>query len=151
VDPGKGYTSKSLYPGQVKTVYVEMFESQTFRRGIEFDITRALVERLELNTPYRLAGDRRTADTVLTGALLAVGEGTLAGQRELDRPVVNEVTLVATFSWKDLRTGEYYLENQRVRTSADYAIFLGASRETAAREAANDLALRIVEQMEAPF
>ena len=130
---------------------MEMFESQSFRRGIEFDLTRALTEQLELHTPYRLAGDRRTADTVLSGTIRNVSESVVADQRELDRPVANEVVMMATFSWKDLRTGRYYVEEQKVRVAADYAAMLGASWETAAREAANEMAVRILEAMESPW
>ena len=151
VDPAQGYTSRQLYRTDVRTVYVEMFQSQDFRRGVEFEVTRALCEQLELHTPYRLAGDRRSADTVLYGTVNRVGESVVASQRELDRPLAKEVVLNVTFSWKDLRSGEYLLQDRRVRVSGDYAALLGAGRESAALEAANELAVRIVEAMEAPW
>ena len=32
----KGYSNKSLFPGNIKSVCLEMFDNQTFRRGIEY-------------------------------------------------------------------------------------------------------------------
>ncbi len=151
VDPKQGYTSRSLYRTDVKTVFVQMFESESFRRGIEFELTRALAGQLELHSPYKVVSDRRKADTILYGSINRVTERRLARQRELDRPLANEVVLVATFSWKDLRSADMLIEDRKVRVSGDYVAFLGAGRESAAREAANEMAVRIVEAMEAEW
>ena len=148
VDPAQGYTNRSLYRTDVETVFVEMFESESFRRGIEYELTRALVGQLELHSPYKVVSDRRKADTILYGSITRVTERRLARQRELDRPLANEVVLAATFSWKDLRSADMLIEEKKVRVSGDYAAFLGAGRESAAREAANEMAVRIVEAME---
>ena len=148
VDPKQGYTNRSLYRTDVETVFVEMFESESFRRGIEYELTRALVGQLELHSPYKVVSDRRKADTILYGSINRVTERRLARQRELDRPLANEVVLVATFSWKDLRSAAMLIEEEKVRVSGDYVAFLGAGRDSAAREAANEMAIRIVEAME---
>jgi hypothetical protein len=31
-----GYSNESLYPGDVSSVYVEMFDNKSFRRGVEY-------------------------------------------------------------------------------------------------------------------
>ena len=148
VDPKEGYTNRSLYRADVGTVFVEMFDSESFRRGIEYELTHALVGQLELHSPYKVVSDRRKADTILYGSINQVTERRLARQRELDRPLANEVVLVATFSWKDLRSADILIEDEKVRVSGDYVAFLGAGRDSAAREAANEMAVRIVEAME---
>ena len=53
-----GYSNESLFPDQIRSVYVEMFENETFRRGIEYDLTDALAKRIEAETPYKI---RRSA------------------------------------------------------------------------------------------
>jgi lipopolysaccharide assembly LptE-like protein len=148
VDPKQGYTNRNLYRTDVKTVFVEMFESESFRRGVEYELTHALVGQLELHTPYKVVSDRRKADTILYGSINRITERRLARQRELDRPIANEVVLVATFSWKDLRSADMLIEDKKVRVSGDYIAFLGSGSDSAAREAANDMAVRIVEAME---
>ncbi|MBN2211251.1 MAG: hypothetical protein JW709_07630 [Sedimentisphaerales bacterium] len=151
VDPHAGYTSQELYPSDVRKVCVEMFKNDSFRRGIEYDLSRAVAQQLELHSPYKIVGDRRRADTVLYGRILAVAESGLNQQRQLDRPVENRMVLAAEVSWKDLRSGEFILQERRIIADADYAKLLGAGADSAAREAANDLAVRIVEAMEAPW
>ncbi|MBN1846659.1 MAG: hypothetical protein JW810_13320 [Sedimentisphaerales bacterium] len=151
VDPAQGYTNRDLYRSDVKTVFVEMFQSQSFRRGVEFELTRALVGQLELHTPYKVVSDRRKADTVLYGVINRISEQRLVQQRQLDRPLANEMVLVATFSWKDLRSAQMLIEDRKIRVSADYVPMLGSGRDSAARQAANDMAVRIVEAMESDW
>ncbi|MBN2376908.1 MAG: hypothetical protein JXD22_10930 [Sedimentisphaerales bacterium] len=151
VEPEQGYTSSSLYRTDIKTVFVEMFESESFRRGIEFDLTPAIVSRLELHSPYKVVSDRRKADTVLYGSINRVIERRLAQQRELDRPLANEVILVVTANWQDLRSGEFIFQDRRLKVSGTYVPMLGSGRAGAEREAANELAQRIIEQMEQPW
>ncbi len=151
VDPAAGYTSKQLYRTDVRTVCVEMFQAETFRRGIEYDLTRALAQQLELHSPYKVVADRRKADTVLYGTIGRVNETVLAQQRELDRPMINELTVFAKVTWEDLRTGERFLDDMPVRASGSCVKTLGAGVDSAAKEAAEHMALEIVQAMERPW
>src|SRR5438105_10506648 len=60
------YQWRSLYREDVRTVSVPIFKNKTFYRGIEFSLSKALVNTLESNTPYKVA-PRERADTVLEG------------------------------------------------------------------------------------
>ena len=64
---GQGYQNGWLYPQDVKTVYVEMFDSGGFRRGYEFELTDASCKLIESRTPYKIVSDRGRADSVLSG------------------------------------------------------------------------------------
>jgi len=151
VDPIQGYTSQSLHRSDVRTVFVQMFENETFRRNIEYDLTHALAAQIELSTPFKVVSDRRRADTILYGSITGVSEGVLAEQRELDRPIANQIVLVSEVSWKDLRSGEFILDGRKVKTIGQYYPLLGGGRESATRQAANEMAVRIVELMEKPW
>jgi hypothetical protein len=151
IDPTASYSSRSLYRTDIRNVFVEMFESESFRRQVEFELTRAVSEQLELHSPYKVVSDRRKADTILKGTINRIDEKSLARQRDLDRPVASEVMLVVTIRWEDQRTGDYIIDDQRLKVSGNYAALLGASRDSAAKEAANELAVRIVETMEEPW
>jgi len=150
-DPAAGYTSTKLHRSDIGTICVQMFHSQSFRRDIEFELTRALAHRIELNTPYKVVADERQADTIIYGTIHNVSESGLAQQRDLDRPVASQVTLAVDVTWKDLRSGEFLLDNQRVRVAAPYWNLLGAGRDSAATGAAELAAARIVEAMEMPW
>ena len=151
VDPESGYTSADLHSGEIKTVHVKMFENQTFRRGIEFELTGALARQIELHTPYKVVANAGSADTVLSGSILGVGESVLTEQREIDRPLENQVVLLVEVTWKDLRSAELFLDRRLIKASGQYVVLLAAGRDSAAREAANEIAVRIVEQMESPW
>ncbi len=147
-DPEKGYTTASLYRSDIQTVCVEMIQSESFRRGAEFNLTKAVVDQLELHSPYKVVSDRGQADTLLYGTIRQIREQTLTNQRELDRPLENELVLVVDVTWKDLRSGDVYLDALPIRIGADYAVLAGAGRGSATRRAVEDAAVRIVEAME---
>jgi len=150
-DPNKGYTSANLYRTDVKTVCVKMLENKTFRRSIEFDLTSAICRQIELHCPYKIESDNSKADTVIYGQITSVEEDVLAGQRKLDRPIENMVVLTVEITWKDLRSGEMLMDNQRFRLDSSYAPLLGSTRDIAAKEAADKIAVLIVEAMENPW
>ena len=151
VDPHSGYSSQSLYPQDIRTVYVEMFESESFRREIEYELTRALATQLELHSPLKVLSNRSKADTVIYGSITGVTERVLSQQRTLDRPIENQMVVVAEVTWKDLRSGELIMDHRPFIVSSEYAVLLAAGRKSAATKAGNDLAVRIVESMEKPW
>lgn len=151
VDPAEGYSSASLHRNDVATVCVEMFQSQSFRRGVEFELTRAVAQQIEIHTPFKVVSDRRQADTVLYGTITHISEGGRSRQRDLDRPIENQVTVRVELTWKDLRSGEPILDGKIISVTGDYAPLLGTTRTDAANQGANDIAVRIVEAMERPW
>jgi len=148
---GCGYTTDTLYRTYIKTIFIPVFESQSFRRQVEFDLTGAVSRQIDLHTPYKVVSDLSRADSILQGGILSIGETVLAQQRELDRPLENQVILTVSVNWKDLRNGDLIIENQIFQVSGDYAALLSSSSSSATRQAVNELAGRIVEKMEKPW
>jgi hypothetical protein len=62
-----GYSDDWLYPQDVSSVYLEMFDSASFQRGHEYILTDALAKRIEAQTPYKIVSNRNRADTILSG------------------------------------------------------------------------------------
>jgi len=143
-----GYTNGWLYPSQVDTVYVEMFDSRSFRRGHEYVLTDAICKRIEAETPYKIVSDRDFADSVLSGQISSIGSGVLAMDRETGRPLEQEVQLRVTVNWKNLETGEFLIDNETVTASATFSSQLGQDFDYSAAVAANRAAQRVVELME---
>jgi hypothetical protein len=143
-----GYTSKPLYSQDIKSVYVEMFDNETFRRDLEYDLTDAIAKRIEAETPYRIVSDKSRADTVLTGKITAINDSVLTIERSTGRPLEEQAEVTAQFNWKNLRTGEYLLEKSTATATASYSEFQQQSFDYASKTAANKLAERIVEQMQ---
>ncbi len=145
-----GYQNSWLHPQDVATVYVEMFDTDSFRRGYEYELTDAVCKRIESHTPYKIVSDRNVADTILTGRL-GITVGVLSGDRYTGRPMQYETRTTVTVTWKNLKTGELLLDNQQVHGAADYSTQLGQTENYALSRAVNKAAQRVVELMEKPW
>ena len=51
-----GYTTRPNYDCSIHTVRVPIFKNRTFRRGMEFDLTRSGRARDRVKTPYKVVG-----------------------------------------------------------------------------------------------
>ena len=143
-----GYSNESLYPKQVTSVYVEMFDNRSFWRGVEYKLTDALAKRIESQTPYKVVSSCDRADTVISGQILSIDQGALSRERQTGRLMEKEVLLEAVVSWKNLKTGELLMNNQTVNASASFSEWQSQGFDYASALAANKLAQQIVEQME---
>jgi len=143
-----GYSNKSLFPEEVSSVYVEMFDNRSFRRGVEYELTDALAKRIEAETPYKIISNRDRADTVISGQIVSVDESRLSTERQTGRAMEKEVELRAVVNWKNLKTGELLIDNQPLSVSASYSEWQEQGFRYGSTLAANKLAQRIVELME---
>jgi len=145
------YSTELLYPENISTVYVEMFDSKSLYRGIEYELTDALAKRIEANTPYKIVSDRSKADTVIGGYISSAQRGVLTTERETGRALEKEATLHAIVEWKDLKTGEMLISNKTVIASASYSEWQSQGFRYGYTLSANRLAEKIVELMEKPW
>lgn len=142
------YNNASLYPEGIGTVYVEMFDNQSFRRGIEYELTDALAKRIEAQSPYKIVANRDRADTVISGQIVQANETILSAERQVGRALEKSVELHAVVSWKNLRTGELLIDNKSVNASAGFSEWQSQDFVYGSALAANSLAEKIVELME---
>ncbi|HUT31085.1 MAG TPA: LPS assembly lipoprotein LptE [Sedimentisphaerales bacterium] len=143
-----GYSDKPLFPSEISSVYVEMFESQSFWRGVEYDLTDALAKRIEADTPYKIITSRDRADSVISGQILSVGQSVISIERERGAALERDLEVRAVVSWKNLKTAELLINNQPVSGSATYSALQKQDFKYASSLAANNLAINIVELME---
>ncbi len=143
-----GYSNKSLYPEEVGSVYVEMFDNKSFWRGVEYSLTEALAKRIETETPYKIITSRDRADTIISGQIVSIDQSWLTTERQTGRPMEKDVELRAVVSWKNLKTGEFLIENKSVSASAPYSEWQEQGFRYGSTLAANNLAQKIVELME---
>jgi hypothetical protein len=143
-----GYSNQSLYPQDIETVYLEMFDNQTFRRGAEYELSDALSKRIEVQTPYKIVSNRDRADTIISGQIVSIGELALSTERETGLVLEKEVELTALVNWKNLKTGELLLDNFSLSATASYSEYQQQDIKYASNLAANNLARKIVELME---
>ncbi|MBN1344946.1 MAG: LptE family protein [Phycisphaerae bacterium] len=150
---GCGYSvgARSEFRTDIKTVHVPIFQNKDFRRGLEFQLTEALIKTIELHTPYKTTSNKGRADSVLTGQIIEVRQGTMGLDFKTHLPRETQATVVASFNWKDLRTGKVLVDMPLITQSVDYIEPVGENFYEASQEAMNDMAERIVEKMEKPW
>ncbi|MHC4738025.1 MAG: LPS assembly lipoprotein LptE [Planctomycetota bacterium] len=144
----EGYSSESLFPEDVDSIYVQMFDNRSFRRGVEYELSDALAKRIEAETPYKIISSRDRADTIISGQIVQITESVLSSERQIGRALEKEVQLQAVVNWKNLKTGELLIKNKSVNASATYSEWQNQGFSYASTLAANNLARRIVELME---
>jgi hypothetical protein len=142
---GCGYSHQALYPQDVSTVNVKIFDNRTFYQGVEFDLTEALIKELELRTPYK-AVSGSGGDTVLEGEVVSISQS--SGSRSGEGGLIEELEVRVTvdFTWRDARSGQVLRERRGVSDIGHYkpAGPVGEPFEVAQHEAVGRMASRIV-------
>jgi hypothetical protein len=157
-DPAAGYSLKSQYRSDVRTVAVPIFQRHRdiYRRDIEFELTEAIVKRIELDTPYKVVS-RGQADTELTGTIERIDQHIASFDPDTGRPRELLLTITVSYAWKDLRAGRaanpQIAGNPRLKVTGYYVTHepVGEDFFVGEQDVINRLARRIVESMEAPW
>jgi hypothetical protein len=148
VSAGCGYSTRSLIADDHRTVHVAILENRTFRRDVEFALTRSIQDEILSRTDLRLAG-RDDADLRLEGEIVDFIERVLSADRQ-DRVFESSVQVTVRFRLIDQRTGAE-LRRFTLTDSAPFVAALGQDERTARGEAFADLAEHLVYEMEQGF
>lgn len=143
---GCGYTSRSLLEQNVRSIYVPIFDNETFRRGLEFELTKAVKEEILFKTRLKLE-DKDRADTVLLGKITDVKERVLIENPDAE-VVESSVTIYVNFSLKDQRTGRMIIKETNVSTTAEFIARRNEDVKIGEVEAFVDIAEKIINLME---
>ena len=154
---GYRFGAASLYPPDIQTVYVPVFESNSFRRNLSELLTEAVIKEIELRTPYKVVGSPQ-ADSVLTGKLTSDTKRVIV-EDQYDFPREVEVNISVEVRWLN-RKGDLLngaapvpLPQDLVRMSATGMLVAeyGQSVSTAQLQSIQTLASQIVSVMETPW
>ena len=149
--------AESLYPCNIRTVYVPVFESDSFRRYLGEQLTEAVIKEIEIKTPYKVTGDSG-ADSVLSGRITHETKRVLVLNKYHD-PRDNEVSIQVQVRWLDRQNNLIREaspiplpdELASIRETATAVPEVGQSIGTAQQQAIHRLAVQIVGMMEAPW
>lgn len=150
LDNANGYSMHTLYADDVKTIAVPIFGNRTYWRGVEFSLSKAVVNAVESQTPYKVV-ERASADTVLEGEIEGVFVHTISNDPNTSEPQEQVYDVSVNFTWTDLRTGKIRAHRQRFTQTAPYYPTLGESRFVGDQLNVERLALAIVEALQADW
>ncbi len=146
--------SRTLYRGDIRTVYVPVVRNDSFRAELGTRLTEAIQKEIELRTPYKVVSDP-SADSVLN-CLITFDDKQVLGETQNDDPRYLRTSIAVQVNWTD-RRGGLLMEN-RILPPGELAFFFGSSAaftpeagqsiSTAQQRAIEQLAAHIVGHME---
>ena len=144
---GCGYRAGFTMPDGMDTIYVKVFENNTFYRGLDFELTE-LVHAEILSRTDLVVVRENAADISLACALEGVDKSVLQ-EDENDMP--QEVQLRVSISAAAVdRSGKSIFSQKRLNKSVRYVVALGETesiaRSRALREVAEELVYRLAEE-----
>ena len=145
-----GYEWHSLYRQDIQTVAVPVFANRSYRRGLETQLTKSVIQQLEEHSPYKVVS-REKADTILECEIVAASTSTLGFDSQSGLPQDQLFTLVVSFTWKNLRTGEILVQRRNFDERANFVPVLGESESVGAADTIQKLALGIVQELQADW
>jgi hypothetical protein len=145
----------TLFPPDVRTVYVPMFESDSFRRNLGERLTEAVVKQIETDTPFKVVSGG--ADSVLSGRIVSDTKRTVVENR-LDDPRDTEYNVQVIVTWANSKgriLGEQAVPVPPplvdIGARSDVVPEFGRSVASQQQAAIDKLARQIVGLMEAPW
>jgi hypothetical protein len=142
---GCGYSNKSLISRNISSIHIPIFENNTFRRGIEFDLTKAVKNEVMSKTNLRIVG-KDYADVILHGTVKEFTERTIT-QGFRDSLVEGQMTLFVDIELVDKRTGRTLINEKGIKQAAEYIVRRGETLDSATEEGIVNLAEIIVDHL----
>lgn len=149
---GCEYTTEALYPENIRTVSVPIFNNRTFYHGVEFDLTEAVVKEIEVRTPYKVT-QVGMADSELRGTITKIEQDRMSRRRPGGLPQEMELSLSVNFEWNDLRENKVLRSRNGFMSSGIYVptAALGETLEIAQHSAVERMAHEIVSVMQSDW
>ncbi len=142
---GCGYSNRSLISRNISSIHIPIFENDTFRRGIEFDLTKAVNVEVMSKTNLRIAS-KDHADTILHGTVKDFTERIIT-QGFRDSLVEGQMTLFVDIQLVDRRTGRTLINEKGIKQAAEYIVRRGETLESATGEGIVRMAETIVDHL----
>jgi hypothetical protein len=169
-----GYTTRPMYDLSIRTVRVPIFKNLTYSKGLEFQLTQAVIREIESKTPYKVVQCAEAADTELIGTIVTRTKA-VTNVNQLGENRSAETTLSVEVVWRDLRSGmaggilSQPLPGRPgdplpppplvgapsppvlIQSVADFIPELGGSTATAQQRNVDKIAIQLVSMMEKPW
>jgi hypothetical protein len=101
----------ALYNSNIRTVFVPVSRNQAFQtepyRGLERDLTKAVVREIGARTRFRVVSDPSRADTELLMNVVDINK-TLLNRNPQNTIREGDVVITVDVLWRDLRDGTIY-------------------------------------------
>lgn len=177
-----GYSTRPNFPSNIKTIYIPQFRLKamltTPHRGLEIELTRAVIREIESKCPCKVLSDPEKADSELLGTVKSWTK-IVQTRNQQNEQREDKFILTVEVVWRDLTTGKILTnpppssvrppkdpfdpDNPLTPEGPDTAIpfvitatsralnDVGESNASAQTAACKQMAQQIVEMMESPW
>jgi Lipopolysaccharide-assembly len=146
-----GYSIRAPYDTKIKTVYVPVFKSITFRRDINLMLTQLVIQEIERRTPYKVVQDPDEADSTLEGTVNLSDKNVIV-ENPFNLPRQLTTTMMVTATWTDNTVEKKVAPNPAVIAEIfNFYPEIGESAQAAYYRTCEKLAVQIVNMMEEPW
>ena len=150
---GCGYSLRAPYDTNIRTVYVPMFTSVTFRRDVNLMLTEAVVKEIGRRTPYHVVGTPDGADTTLNGTI-NWSDKNIVMPSPYNLPRQLSAMLISTVTWTDNTVKPEDRKNTNpsvVQEMFNFYPEIGDTAQEAFYKCCDKMAIQIVNMMEEPW
>jgi hypothetical protein len=149
---GCGYSVRAPYDKSVKTVFVPVFKSNSFRRDVNTNLTDLVQKEIMNRTPYKVVGSPDEADTILEGTI-NFADKNIVVENPFNLPRELNATVNVSVKWTHNPPTE--IEKNRPPTivgeTVNFVPEVGETSLTAFYRVNQNLAAQIVDMMEQPW
>ncbi|HWE37233.1 MAG TPA: LptE family protein [Isosphaeraceae bacterium] len=150
---GCGYSIRPPFDPNVRTIYVPIFRTtNTFRRDLNFQLTKAIIDEINRRTPYRVVNSYEQADAVLEGTL-DIADKNIFVENPNNLPRQLQAILTVNARLYDNRVPDEKFDKIPTTFTENVSFYpeLGETTQLAYTKAINNIAAQIVGAMEQPW
>ena len=149
---GCGYSIRAPFDKSVKTVFVPIFKTQSFRRDLNTNLCELIQKEIMQRTPYKVVGRPEDADTILEGTI-NYADKNIVVENPFNLPRELNATIAVSVKWTHNPPTE--VEKARLPTlvseTVNFVPEVGETSLTAFYRVNQRLAAQIVDMMEQPW
>ncbi len=149
---GCGYTIRAPFDKSVKTVFVPVFKTQSFRRDVNLNLTEMIQKEIQNRTPYKVVGKPEGADTIIEGTVNYVDKNIVV-ENPFNLPRELNMTIAVSVKWvhNPPTEAEKATAATVVAETVNFVPEVGETALTASYRVNQRLAAQIVDMMEQPW
>ena len=149
---GCGYAIRPPYDAKVRTVYVPIFRSVSFRRDIQLQLTELVIKEIEKRTPFKVVGTPDEADTILEGTINYADKNTVV-ENPFNLPRQLNAMINVQVKWTSNPPTAVQAASPPViiGETVNFVPEIGETAMTAFYRTCQNLATQVVDMMEDPW
>lgn len=149
---GCGYSIRAPYSKEIKTVYVPVFRSISFRRDVNFQLTELVIKEIERRSPYKVVGTQEDADTILDGTINFADKNLIVENPfNMPRQLTAQMNVSVSWTHNPPTAEEIDRGPTTIAETINFVPEIGETSLTAFYRVNQALAKQIVDMMEQPW